>query len=231
MATDKPGVMTFLNPELYKRLVAFKETQRLRSLSHAVELALGEYFDVAITPVTLHQAASPAIQPTRSPVTLTTKVDQLVAEQESLHQAVLSLHQMTEHLLVRLVSTLPEPEIPAALETNLSEPSARLTSTALNLLHTRQDDQGESITSLPPSTAESEHRVSAALARKGLTGLQLAERLKVHSSLISRKKQKSYFKAWTRQLDPHGLAWKYTAVTRRFHPVDRLPPAGGSGSK
>jgi hypothetical protein len=50
MATDKPGVMTFLNPEVYKRLVTFKETKQLRSLSHAAELALGEYFGVAIAP-------------------------------------------------------------------------------------------------------------------------------------------------------------------------------------
>jgi len=62
MPTDKLGVMTFLNPELYKRLVAFKETQRLRSLSHAVELALGEYFGVAIAPITRSQAAPPAAQ-------------------------------------------------------------------------------------------------------------------------------------------------------------------------
>jgi hypothetical protein len=105
-------------------------------------------------------------------------------------------------------------------------PSAGSRPAAFSLLHTRQDDQGESIASLPPAKPFSEHRVSAALARKGLTGLQLAARLKVHSSLISRKKQKSYFKAWTSQLDPLGLAWKYTAVTRRFHPVDRL--AGSS---
>jgi len=226
MATDKPGVMTFLNPELYQRLVAFKETQHLRSLSHAVELALGEYFGVAITPMTRHQAATPATQPSRSPVTLTTKVDQLVTEQASLHQAVLNLQQLTEHLLVRTVSTLPEPDGPAEPPTNLSMPPARLTSAAFSLLHPRPDDQGEPIASLPLAIAASEHRVSAALARKGLTGLQLAARLKVHSSLISRKKQKSYFKAWTSQLDPLGLAWKYTAVTRRFHPVDRL--AGSS---
>ena len=227
MATDKPGVMTFLNPELYQRLIAFKETQHLRSLSHAVELALGEYFGVAITPMTRHQAATPATQPSRSPVTLTTKVDQLVTEQASLHQAVLNLQQMTEHLLVHSVSTLPEPDVPADLLTNLSVPSARLTSAAFSLLHARQDDQGELMSSQPSATVVSEHRVAAALARKGLTGLQLAARLKVHSSLISRKKQKSSFKAWTSQLDPLGLAWKYTAVTRRFHPVDRLAVSSG----
>ena len=62
MPTDKLGVMTVLNPELYKRLVAFKETQRLRSLSHAVKLALGEYFGGAIAPITRSQAAPPAAQ-------------------------------------------------------------------------------------------------------------------------------------------------------------------------
>jgi len=220
MPTDKPGVMTFLNPELYKRLVAFKETQRLRSLSHAVELALGEYFGVAIAPITRSQAAPPSASPSRSPETLTTKVDQLVTEQESLHHAVLTLQHMTEYLLVQTVSTLPEPDRYAEPPTTWSVPSARLTSSAFSLLNTRQDDQGESTSSLLPATAESEYLVSAALARKGLTGLQLAARLKVHSSVISRKKQTSYFKAWTRQLDPLGLGWKYVSVTRRFHPVN-----------
>ena len=221
MPTDKPGVMTFLNPELYKRLVAFKETQRLRSLSHAVELALGEYFGVAIAPITRSQAALPTAQPSRSPETLTTKLDQIVIKQESLYQTVLNLHHMTEHLLVRTGSTLPEPDGYAEPPANLSVPSARLTSSTFSLRNTRQDDQGESMSSLLPATAESEHLVSAGLARKGLTGLQLAARLKVHSSVISRKKQKSYFKAWTRQLDPLGLGWKYVAATRRFHPVNR----------
>jgi hypothetical protein len=221
MTTDKPGVMTFLNPDLYERLVAFKETQRLRSLSHAVELALGEYFGVAIAPITLSQAAPPAAQPSRSPETLTTKVDQLVTEQASLYQAVLNLQHMTEYLIVHTVSTLPGPEEHAEQPTNLSVPSARLMSSAFSLPNPQQDDPGESISSWPSATAESEHLVSAALARKGLTGLQLATRLKVHSSVISRKKQKSYFKAWTSQLDPLGLGWKYGSGTRRFHPVNR----------
>jgi len=143
-----------------------------------------------------------------------------VTEQASLYQAVLSLQQMTEHLLVRSVSTLPGSDGHADLPANSSVLSARLTSAVFSLLHTRQDDQGEPISSLPPATAASEHLVSAALARKGLTGLQLAARLKVHSSVISRKKQTSYFKAWTRQLDPLGLGWRYVSVTRRFHPVN-----------
>lgn len=221
MATDKPSVMAFLNPKLYQRLVAFKETQHLRSLSHAAELALGEYFGVAITPMTLHQAASPATQPPRSPTTLTAKVDQLVTEQWLLHQTVLNLQHMIEHLLLHIGAQRPELNVYTEQSANWREAPAWLTSSNFCLSNTQQDSQGETMASLPASTSVSEHQVSAALARKGLTGLQLAARLNVHSSVISRKKKKSSFKAWTSQLDPLGFGWKYVAVTRRFHPVGR----------
>jgi hypothetical protein len=221
MATDKPGVMTFLNPEVYKRLVTFKETKQLRSLSHAAELALGEYFGVAIAPVIRHQPSPPLVDTLRSPETLTTKVDQLITDHESLHQAVLNLQHLTEHLLRQTMSTLTVLEDDTEPSATLKVSTAWLTSSHLSPSQKQSDSQTETCQLLTPLTDHSESVLSAALARKGLTGLQLAERLKVHSSIISRKKQKSYFKEWTSHLDPIGLGWKYASATRRFHPVHR----------
>lgn len=45
MATSKPGVMTYLGSTIYQRLVEFKEKQKLRSLSQAVEVILESYFE------------------------------------------------------------------------------------------------------------------------------------------------------------------------------------------
>jgi hypothetical protein len=215
MATDKPGVMAFLNLEVYNCLVAFKEAQRLRSLSHTVELVLGEYFGIAITPITLSRTAVPIDQPILSPKTLVDRIDQLAASHASLHQVVLHLRAMTELLLEQRAITLPTLE--TQCKTTALQVFPNCSSPHSSQANLSPDNSGET---LPFPTTGSEFAIPAALARKGLTGLQLAKRLRVHSSVISRKKQKSYFRAWTSQLDPIGLEWEYVLVTRRFHPVN-----------
>lgn len=218
MTTDKPGVMAFLNPEIYSRLVAFKENHRLRSLSHATELALGEYFGVDITPITLYQSKPSLENPPRSPETLRAKVDRLMTDYESFHQGMVDIQHIIGHLisLQNSASFAPRPmcEHTSALSVSpnwLASPYFSGSST-----EPPPDDSPHFQAS---SNDVSDHTVSAILARKGLTGLQLADRFKVHSSIISRKKQKSYFKEWTRQLDPIGLSWKYSSITHRFHPT------------
>ncbi|HEY9630534.1 MAG TPA: hypothetical protein V6C84_24830 [Coleofasciculaceae cyanobacterium] len=218
MTTDKPGVMTFLNPEIYSRLVAFKEKQCLRSLSHATELVLGEYFGVDITPITLHQSAPLLENPPRSPETLAAKVDRLRTDYESFFQGMVDIQHIIGHLISlqnsASLASKPVYEHTSALSVSPSWLASPYSS-------------GSSIEPLPDNSPHfqvssndvSDHTVSAILARKGLTGLQLADRLKIHSSIISRKKQKSYFKEWTCQLDPIGLSWKYSSVTHRFHPT------------
>lgn len=216
MATDKPGVMAFLNLEVYNCLVTFKESQQLRSLSHAVELVLGEYFGIAITPITLNRTESLIAQPVLSPRTLVDRIDQLASSHALLYQSVLHLQAMTELLLAHHSITLP------MFSAQDEAIALQDFSNNFSSLHSRQTDSSldESRETLSSPTTVSEFVISAALARKGLTGLQLAKRLRVHSSVISRKKQKSYFRTWTSQLDPIGLGWKYIHVTRRFHPAD-----------
>lgn len=54
-----------------------------------------------------------------------------------------------------------------------------------------------------------------------LTQTQLAQRLNLSSSTIRRKKNTADFSAWSQTRDPHGIAWKYSALTQRFHPDQR----------
>jgi hypothetical protein len=48
---------------------------------------------------------------------------------------------------------------------------------------------------------------------------QLAERLGVHSTTISKNKTKSDFISWTRKKDPAGVAWTYSPETKEFFPL------------
>lgn len=47
----------------------------------------------------------------------------------------------------------------------------------------------------------------------------LAERLKVTSQAITRRRTKSDFQAWTQAQDPERIAWCYDEPSRSFHPI------------
>lgn len=48
---------------------------------------------------------------------------------------------------------------------------------------------------------------------------QLAERLGVHATTISKNKTKSDFISWSRKKDPAGVAWTYSPDTKEFFPL------------
>ncbi|XGV98634.1 MAG: hypothetical protein ACAF41_06780 [Leptolyngbya sp. BL-A-14] len=57
-----------------------------------------------------------------------------------------------------------------------------------------------------------------------LTQTELANRLGVTATTISRKKYSPLFMNWTQARDPKGIGWSYAAEAQRFSPVnDRLP--------
>jgi hypothetical protein len=49
-----------------------------------------------------------------------------------------------------------------------------------------------------------------------LSQVELAQRLKVNESSISRKKEKIDFPQWTRDKDPESVSWEYCGKTKRF---------------
>lgn len=57
-------------------------------------------------------------------------------------------------------------------------------------------------------------------ADDGLAQLELAKRLGVHSSTLTRNRGKSNFIRWTAFKDPEKLAWSYDPKTRRFVNVE-----------
>ena len=58
----------------------------------------------------------------------------------------------------------------------------------------------------------------SSLVPKLLTQVELANRLKVHPSTISKRKTKSDFLQWSREKDPETIAWEYSRETKRFSP-------------
>jgi hypothetical protein len=52
-----------------------------------------------------------------------------------------------------------------------------------------------------------------------LNQLELAKRLNVHPSTLSKWKTKPQFIDWIRQKDPDKMTWKYSEKTKRFYPV------------
>jgi len=57
------------------------------------------------------------------------------------------------------------------------------------------------------------------IAKSHLNQSQLAKRLQVHSSTVSKKKLNANFDEWSRLLDPEDVAWKYSPETKRFYPM------------
>lgn len=53
---------------------------------------------------------------------------------------------------------------------------------------------------------------------KLLNQVQLANRLSVHASTISKRKTKPDFIQWSREKDPEAIAWEYSRETKRFSP-------------
>ena len=53
-----------------------------------------------------------------------------------------------------------------------------------------------------------------------LTQKELATRLNVHASTISKRKTKPDFSIWSSQKDPESISWKYVKEQRRFLPID-----------
>lgn len=52
-----------------------------------------------------------------------------------------------------------------------------------------------------------------------LTQKELATRLNVHASTISKRKTKPDFSQWSGQKDPESVSWKYIKEQRRFLPI------------
>ncbi len=53
----------------------------------------------------------------------------------------------------------------------------------------------------------------------GLNQIELAKRLQVHPSTLSKWKKKPQFREWSSQKDPNAIAWYFSQKAKRFYPI------------
>lgn len=58
---------------------------------------------------------------------------------------------------------------------------------------------------------------------QSLIQAELAKRLDVHSSTVGKRKSDPDFSEWSQSRDPEGIAWKYSAKTKEFVPLEKKP--------
>ncbi|MBD1905589.1 hypothetical protein NDI37_27075 [Funiculus sociatus GB2-A5] len=82
--------------------------------------------------------------------------------------------------------------------------------------------EGEKLRSQPPRNAakkSSSPKKRQSIQPEPLIQSRLAERLGIHPSTITRRRDRDDFKAWGQHLDPEGWAWEYSWEDQTYYPV------------
>lgn len=151
MPSDGAKIIGYVRQPIYERLLSFKETHQLKSVSQAVTLILEEYFGIG----------------------------PLSSANPSLAHRVSEIEEQLETLT----------EIVTALDAVINKPASVL---ALQYNQAQLEDG------------------------HGITQAELAQRLRVRESTISRNKNKSTFTQWSKRKDPEFFGWRYDAQTKLF---------------
>lgn len=195
MPTEKPAVMAYLNPGIYAQLLEFKTKNRMRSLSHAVEEILQEYFDKI--PVAKREHFG-----------LTQQLDRLLQEQQNLRAEFANLEKSAR--------SPAKSSVVEEISTIIKQPAS---SSQSGQEHKDFSPLEGDFAEIKAEVINQEIGLTAEVTKKGLTGVQLAERLQTNCSMISRRRSKADFSEWSRFNDPDSLAWTYVPFTRRFYPL------------
>jgi hypothetical protein len=67
---------------------------------------------------------------------------------------------------------------------------------------------------VPPDSPSTQAEIPS-----NLNQIELAKRLNVHPSTLSKWKTKAQFSEWCKQKDPDQITWKYSEQDKRFYPV------------
>lgn len=206
MPTEKPGVMTYIDSGLYRQLIALKEKRGAKSLSQTVEEILKEYFGGAISS-TLSNTLF--LEQQRQ---LVQQITDLSEKYQTLQEAIVDLQS-----IVLAVANVTQPSS-APINLLTQQLIARRVSQQLSqqkrengLIQDKYNlevlTQSQKLDGLAPEDI-----------KRGLTGTQLANRLNIHASNLSRKRSDSTFCSWSQQLDPDNISWEYNALSRKFYP-------------
>ena len=228
----KPKLQGYVQQELFDEFERFRTTHNLNQ-SKALEKLLAEYFGKPSAPTLPHEEA----------IAVATLRADLVKLEQELSQR---LQYLEDRLAVRhssgiTVSSAYESAIPldeSAIESAVVEDAIALPAT-VSVNSSASESAGEPLVGGPaaseppeeeavvvegPAAGESEEVAIAGEPLEPLTSLGLEKRLKKNNSTISRNKDKGndYFKQWSAELDPDGIAWEFRKGEPRsaqFHPL------------
>lgn len=195
-ATDNPKVSGYLPPAVYNfppavydQLMAFKAKRGLQSVEMAMTVILSEYFG-------LFQA--PMVTGTD---TTASRVETLEAKCTSLSETVTELRAAIATLQASSSASLGESEQEAFVT---AQPESSLPVDQSELPY---ESQSYTAPRTPEHSSASE-----------MTQADLARRLGVSTSSISRMQSKPNFSEWSQQKDPEGIAWAKSPDTKLFYP-------------
>lgn len=199
MATDKPKLQGYVEQQLYDRFTQWKAERGIEKDSQALNELLRESFGVP----------SPQV-PAPDDAHIRQIVELLV--EEKLEQRLSNLPSnppSDTELLSEIADDYHE------LEDKFQELESRVSSLE-NLVPVtgRSPENCHTEDTLPEGNLTSELPAS-------LSGTELAKRLKIDKSLVTKNREKVTFEEWTASKDPEGLVWRYMADTKRYQPVEQ----------
>jgi hypothetical protein len=200
MPTEKPAIMAYLTPRTHAQLIAFKTKKRIRSLSQTVEEILQEYFE--------HLPSDEV-----KCLSFAQQLDCLLQEQQSLRAKFSDLEKST-----RSITDSNKAELTASQKISAAN-NESVCCSQLEQKHDCPSVLSNNSAEIVPEAENQRVELTGEVNKKGLTGVQLADRLKTNCSMISRRRLKPDFSEWSRFNDPNSLSWTYVPSIRRFYPL------------
>lgn len=212
MTTDLAKIQGYVPQEVYQKLLEFKDQRDLKSVSMAVTAALEELFGLEKSNLSVNYGE------------LVSQVETHEAKIASLNEQLTQLSQALESLSTNLTSH----NSPVALDKTAVQPGLEQSPILIQgysgslVNHHESPSIAEESPILIQARSDSlvNQYESPNIAEVGpLSGRALGNRLVSGSEASIRKhRAEGDLEAWTRDRDPDGLSWSYSAQTKLYYP-------------
>jgi hypothetical protein len=197
MSTERPRVQSYLDPEVYQKLKEFQQEQGLKE-SAALNQILKEYFG-------LEASNRPS-----APLQIEEKVDEQLNKQWN--EFNLFRVELKTEVWLQLKKEF------AIWNESLQKAVSQLSDRLETLEEICKPIEGLAELSKPIESSNSPSDSPSNLP-DFLNAANLARRLGISKSVISRRKSETNFEDWSKQLDPAGIGWRFPGKGQRFFPV------------
>jgi hypothetical protein len=211
MATDNQRLVSFLPSDLRERFKQFCDEHQLKT-TEAIQQILTEYFNLLPSP---------------SSENGTNRESHVVSREEKLEildrlvQRISALENSFAEMLERtnVPSSVQVEEVPPPEEENINVPLSVQ-------VEELPPEKEQSVPEVQPETQEvpeSKPKKSskAKVSARSHTIVDLAKRLGVNKSTVSRNLKKENFVEWSSGRDPEGISWEYREKEQLFYPMKK----------